>query len=93
MLTTYMQTIAFFVLALSRPSLGRDSWIETIGRNHSGNIYYWQFLPYMLIVAPLVPAAILEQFSLAIMIPVLLVWSWGANWIKKSVSSILPHKS
>lgn len=41
LLSVFPLRFAFFMLCLGNKKLGRGTWLETIGRDYSGNIYYF----------------------------------------------------
>lgn len=83
MMSTFFATPVFFLYCLKYRTYGKGSFIETLGKNHSGNIYYWQFVPYFLFVRYIVTEFNLENVCLLIMILTLISWSYGVNFIEK----------
>lgn len=92
MISTYIATILFFVVFINHRDFGEDTFLEKIGKFHSGNIYYWQFFPYILFVSYFVKAFHLEHICLLIMIAVLLVWSSGMNYLDRLLHARLNFK-
>lgn len=80
MFSTFLAVIAMFLYCVNKPTFGKGSYIETIGKGHSGNIYYWQFFPCPFVLL-FVPYDIFSKFSLPIMIVVLLIWSYSMNYL------------
>lgn len=68
---------------------GKMLHITTVGKLHSGNIYYWQFFPYYLFITNMIPKDILQNVELPIMVVVLLIWSYGINW---SMNLLTKHR-
>lgn len=90
MISTFFSVIAIFIYCVCKPTIGKKyPFIITIGKKHSGNIYYWQFFPYYFFIAPLIPKDILYNIELPLMIIVLLVWSYAINW---SINLFTQHK-
>lgn len=81
MTTTFSAVIAMFLYCVCNPQFGGNSFAITIGKEHSGNIYYWQFFPYSLFVMPVLTENITRNWELPIMFIVLLVWSHGVNFV------------
>lgn len=80
MISTFFVVLAMFVYCISRPAMGiKLPFLIKIGKEHSSNIYYWQFFPYYLFIAPILPSNILHNIGLPLMIVVLLIWSYGIN--------------
>lgn len=85
MMSTFFATPVFFLYCLKYRTYGKGSFIEKLGKNHSGNIYYWQFVPYILFVRYIVTEFNLENVCLLIMIFTLIGWSYGVNFIEKQI--------
>lgn len=85
MMSTFFATPVFFLYCLKYRTYGKGSFIETLGKNHSGNIYYWQFVPYFLFVRYIVTEFNLENVCLLIMIFTLIGWSYCVNYIEKQI--------
>ena len=83
MMSTFLATPIFFLYCLKYRTYGKGSFLEKLGKNHSGNIYYWQFVPYILIIRYIVTEYNLENVCLLIMIFTLISWSYGVNFIEK----------
>jgi len=81
MISTFFATMAMFLYCVAKPNMGKNTYMETIGKEHSGNIYYWQFFPYNLLIASVFPKDILSNLGLFIMFAALLAWSYGINFI------------
>ena len=92
MISTYIATILFFIVFINHRDFGENTFLEKIGKFHSGNIYYWQFFPYILFVSYFVKAFHLEHICLLIMIAVLLVWSSGMNYLDRLLHARLNFK-
>lgn len=83
MMSTFLATPIFFLYCLKYRTYGKGSFLEKLGKNHSGNIYYWQFVPYILFIRYIVTEYNLENVCLLIMIFTLISWSYGVNFIEK----------
>ena len=88
MISSYVATICFFVFCLVHQEYGKGTFIEKIGKYHSGNIYYWQFFPYYLFVSGLVTEYRLGNVCLLVMLIVLLGWSYGVNILEGKLLKI-----
>lgn len=61
MMSTFLATPIFFLYCLKYRTYGKGSFLEKLGKNHSGNIYYWQFVPYILFIRYIVTEYNLEN--------------------------------
>lgn len=86
-----VKLILFFKHCICDPTMGGGKMlhITTVGKLHSGNIYYWQFFPYYLFITNMIPKDILQNVELPIMVVVLLIWSYGINW---SMNLLTKHR-
>lgn len=85
MISTFFATPVFFLYCLKYRTYGKGSFLGKLGKNHSGNIYYWQFVPYFLFVRYIVTEFNLENVCLLIMIFTLIGWSYCINYIEKQI--------
>lgn len=92
MLSTFWLTIVFFLICINNPNMGKGTFLAKIGKDHSGNIYYWQFFPYILFVESFVDAFSLNEICLPIMCVVLLAWSYMTNYTVETIQKIRSRK-
>lgn len=85
MMSTFFTTPVFFLYCLKYRTFGKGYFLEKLGKDHSGNIYYWQFVPYVLFVRYIVTEFNLENVCLLIMIFTLIGWSYCVNFIEKQI--------
>lgn len=76
--------LGLMALAVAKPSLGRTSWLRAIGKKHSANIYYWQYIP--VILAPSI-FRWGDEFSLLIIIPCVMIISLLMNYVSLKISN------
>lgn len=70
--------ISLLLLAISNKSFGKNSMIAYIGKEHSANIYYWQYLP-VIFIGTWLYHGVWNEISLAIILPLTLMISWSIN--------------
>jgi hypothetical protein len=70
--------ISLLLLAISNKSFGKNSMIAYIGKEHSANIYYWQYLP-VIFIGTWLYHGVWNEISLAIILPLTLIISWIVN--------------
>lgn len=83
MISTFPSVIMMFAYCVNHPESGKGTFVTTIGKDHSGNIYYWQFFPYDLFIVYIFSYDLLQNIGLLIMIIILFVWSYGINQCTK----------
>lgn len=89
-LSTLLLVSMLLIFCLTKKEFGKGTWLETLGRDHSANIYFWQFIP-SIAVCPIVDILGLQDIIFFIMFGVLVLWSYGVNFINNKIRSYLHY--
>ena len=85
MFFTFVQTVFMLLFAVKNKNIGKDTIFERIGKEHSGNIYYWQnFIGFLMV--PIIAMLHLQNIELLIILTCLILWSNLMNKFCKKFS-------
>lgn len=90
MISCFILTSAMLCYCISNKQLGTETWWRSMGKKHSANIYYWQFLPFIWI-EPFIISYNLKNIEVFIMFVVLVLWSYGVNYINEKMRPLLHY--
>ena len=93
MMSAFFLTFTTMVLCIKHKDFGSHrsiAFLSTIGQEHSGNIYYWQFFVFNLFIHPfLLRYPIFDRTSALVMFLSLLFFSAIMNNLKKGTIQLL----
>lgn len=87
-LSTLLLVSMLLLFCLTKKEYGKGTYWETLGRDHSANIYFWQFVP-SIVVRPIVTTLGLYEMELFVIFGVLILWSYWVNYINSKITSYL----
>lgn len=77
---------SMLIYCISNPNIGKDTILATIGKRHSANYYYWQFIP--VVFFPDLIYITYGKFSFLIVLGFLIPWSYLCNSIARQITKV-----